>query len=174
VVVPVAGPTFPSAGPFLSYFPLPRGPRSLSPVCPLLPLCRGPVPSVSAASLRRACSQSLANGAASSGSSPQQTSPSSRPRISPLPQPLSPDFLSRTTPLEHINSSRYPLAIFIPVEYPELWARAWGKRCGIAAVVPLPGHPPVFGKSKRPGGYPVGVESGSVFLEARRWSDNRI
>ena len=127
MVVPVAGPTFPSAGPFLSYFSLPRGPLPLSPVRPLLPLCRGPVPSVSAAGLRRARSQSLANGAASSGSSPQQTSPSSRPRISPLPQPLSPDFLPRTSPLEHINRSRYPpLAIFIPVEYPELRARVWG------------------------------------------------
>jgi hypothetical protein len=42
VAVLVAGPTFPSAGPFLSYFPLPRGPLPLSPVRPLLPLCRGP------------------------------------------------------------------------------------------------------------------------------------
>jgi hypothetical protein len=74
VVVPVAGPTFPSAGPFLSYFSLPRGPLPLSPVRPLLPLCRGPVPSVSAVGLRRVRSQSLANGAASSGLLPQQTS----------------------------------------------------------------------------------------------------
>ena len=34
MVVPVAGPTFPSAGPFLSYFPPPRDPLPVSPVRP--------------------------------------------------------------------------------------------------------------------------------------------